>query len=98
MDRLDRGTFGHLLRVPHVVLAFFLLVGLIQSTRSQLQALPTELPSLLLFPNIRAQKGQTLGAELYDALVAADHLLPRTSTTLLVTAGVDPRHDEYVTF
>ena len=69
MDRLDRGTFGHLLRVPHVVLAFFLLVGLIQSTRSQLQALPTELPSLLLFPNIRAQKGQTLGAELYDALV-----------------------------
>jgi hypothetical protein len=76
-----------------LVLLLFALTGFQEWAR-----LSAEIPVLRLFPDTVAQARARQGRALYDALSAADAILPRDSSVLLVTAGADPRHDEYVAF
>src|SRR5512141_1529105 len=79
------------------IVALVLLVIVLTGFREAVQ-FSAELPLLSLFPDTVAQARAQQGRELYDALGTANAVLPRDSSVLFVTAGADPRHDEYVAF
>src|SRR6266508_711954 len=62
------------------------------------RAVQSALRNLEFWPDRAAQTGQVVGTELYDTLASADRVLPRNAIVLLVTAGTDVRHKEYIAF
>lgn len=79
-------------------LIVILLVGLVQTSWSDAVTLSTELPLLLQLSDRAAQARYVVGSDRFDMFAAADAMLSSRAAVLLVTAGSDPRHREYVTF
>jgi hypothetical protein len=73
-------------------------VALVQSVPGEIRYLRSAWPILRLWPDGAAQRRAQLGAELHETLIAADAAIPKSSSVLLVTAGVSPRQREYEVF
>jgi len=96
MDTTIIARVGVALLRAALVILFALVFA--RTAYSEAVGLASESAVLRLFPDYDAQARLVQGAELYDALKAADAELPREATVLFITSGADPRHDEYVAF
>ncbi len=84
-------------RVAPIAFALALLTAAAKFS-GQLAFIWPSLPVVRLWPDPDAQYRLQLGDVPYDLLRAADAVLPREASVLLVTPGHDVRHHEYTTF
>jgi hypothetical protein len=94
--RLDESAAWHTFR--RIALVALVLLLFSRTGWNELTFLASELPVLQLFPDFDAQSRLQQGEALYDTLRAADVILPPDAAVLLVTAGTEARHQEYVAF
>jgi hypothetical protein len=95
--RFPLGSHPVLPRTARLVLLMALALAATE-VPDRLRTVRSSLEIIRLWPDRVAQTRQVVGPELYDALTTVDRTLPRNATVLLVTAGTDVRHWEYVAF